>query len=291
MDFKAYLAERSALVNNFLKKRIGVGSISQVDEAMAYSALAGGKRLRPILLMAAADAVGGQGTDFLCFASALEMIHTYSLIHDDLPEMDNDDYRRGRLTNHKVFGQAMAVLAGDGLLTQAFEVMTEQKGVSPQTMMELIHLVARCAGPEGMVGGQALDILAENKHLSAAEMKQLHEAKTGALFIAAIRSGAILGGGSKEEVNALTKFAALFGLAFQITDDILDVEGDASIMGKSAGMDAKMNKSTYVSLYSLDKAKEMALDTLHKAEVVLEPFGDKAEPLMEVAKHLYNRKK
>lgn len=166
-----------------------MGAISRVDEAMAYSALAGGKRLRPILLMAAADAVGGKGTDFLPLASALEMIHTYSLIHDDLPEMDNDDYRRGRLTNHKVFGQAMAVLAGDGLLTQAFEVMTEQKGVDPALMVEIIHLIARCAGPEGMVGGQALDINAEEKHLEPAEMKQLHEAKTGALFIAAIRSG------------------------------------------------------------------------------------------------------
>jgi geranylgeranyl diphosphate synthase type II len=291
MDLKAYLAERSSLVNDFLKKRIGVGAISPVDEAMAYSALAGGKRLRPILLMAAADAVGGKGTDFLCVASALEMIHTYSLIHDDLPEMDNDDYRRGRLTNHKVFGQAMAVLAGDGLLTQAFEVMTEQQGVAPDTMLEIIHLIARCAGPEGMVGGQALDIGAENKHLTPAEMKQLHEAKTGALFIASIRSGAILGGGSKEEINGLTKFAALFGLAFQITDDILDVEGDARIMGKNAGMDEKMNKSTYVSLYSLEKAKEMALDTLNEAEEVLRPFGEKAEPLLEIAKHLYNRKK
>ena len=169
MDLSTYLKERSELVDGFLKIRIGVGAISRVDEAMAYSALAGGKRLRPILLMAAADAVGGKGTDFLPLASALEMIHTYSLIHDDLPEMDNDDYRRGRLTNHKVFGQAMAVLAGDGLLTQAFEVMTEQKGVDPALMVEIIHLIARCAGPEGMVGGQALDINAEEKHLEPAE--------------------------------------------------------------------------------------------------------------------------
>ena len=189
--------------------------------------------------------------------SALEMIHTYSLIHDDLPEMDNDDYRRGRLTNHKVFGQAMAVLAGDGLLTQAFEVMTEQKGVDPALMVEIIHLIARCAGPEGMVGGQALDINAEEKHLEPAEMK----------------------------------FATFFGLAFQITDDILDVEGDSKIMGKMAGMDEKMHKSTYVSLFTLEGAKAMALDTLKKAELTLEPFGERAEPLLAIARHLYNRKK
>ena len=291
MDLSTYLKERSELVDGFLKIRIGVGAISRVDEAMAYSALAGGKRLRPILLMAAADAVGGKGTDFLPLASALEMIHTYSLIHDDLPEMDNDDCRRGRLTNHKVFGQAMAVLAGDGLLTQAFEVMTEQKGVDPALMVEIIHLIARCAGPEGMVGGQALDINAEEKHLEPAEMKQLHEAKTGALFIAAIRSGALLGGGSKDEVNALTKFATFFGLAFQITDDILDVEGDSKIMGKMAGMDEKMHKSTYVSLFTLEGAKAMALDTLKKAELTLEPFGERAEPLLAIARHLYNRNK
>lgn len=197
----------------------------------------------------------------------------------------------GRLTNHKVFGQAMAVLAGDGLLTQAFEVMTEQKGVDPALMVEIIHLIARCAGPEGMVGGQALDINAEEKHLEPAEMKQLHEAKTGALFIAAIRSGALLGGGSKDEVNALTKFATFFGLAFQITDDILDVEGDSKIMGKMAGMDEKMHKSTYVSLFTLEGAKAMALDTLKKAELTLEPFGERAEPLLAIARHLYNRKK
>jgi geranylgeranyl diphosphate synthase type II len=291
VDLKAYLKERGALVNQFLDETIGKGSISPVDEAMKYSVMAGGKRLRPILLMASADVVGADGTKFINVAAGLEMIHTYSLIHDDLPEMDNDDYRRGRLTNHKVFGHAMAVLAGDGLQSQAFEVMLEQKGVAPEKLVEVVHLVAHCAGPFGMDGGQALDITSEGKKLTLAQMKQLHEAKTGALFIASIRGGAILGGGTPEEIDTLTKFARLFGLAFQITDDILDVEGDEAVMGKKAGMDQLMNKSTYVTLFSLEKAKEMAKETLEEARKTLAPFGTRAEVLTAITEHLYNRKK
>ena len=291
MDLKAYLKERGALVNQFLDETIGKGSISPVDEAMKYNVMAGGKRLRPILLMASADVVGADGTKFINVAAGLEMIHTYSLIHDDLPEMDNDDYRRGRLTNHKVFGHAMAVLAGDGLQSQAFEVMLEQKGVAPEKLVEVVHLVAHCAGPFGMDGGQALDITSEGKKLTLAQMKQLHEAKTGALFIASIRGGAILGGGTPEEIDTLTKFARLFGLAFQITDDILDVEGDEAVMGKKAGMDQLMNKSTYVTLFSLEKAKEMAKETLEEARKTLAPFGTRAEVLTAITEHLYNRKK
>ena len=291
MNLKEYLKERGALVNDFLTKRLGVDTISPVDKAMEYSVTAGGKRLRPILLMGSADALGCDGTKFLPVAAGLEMIHTYSLIHDDLPSMDNDDYRRGRLTNHKVFGDAMALLAGDGLLTQAFEVILEQKGVDPATLLEVVHLIAKCAGPAGMVGGQALDITSENKQLTYEEMKQLHEAKTGAMFIAAVRSGALLAGADEVSLAALTKFASLFGLAFQITDDIMDVVGDAAIMGKPVGSDAKLNKSTYVSLYGLDKARAMAADTLAKAETVLEPFGTKAEPLLEITRHMINRQK
>ena len=280
----------AAIRDYYQKKNLPVSS--DLITAILYSVDSGGKRIRPLIFLDLLEGFGLELTpSHFDVAASLEMIHTGSLIHDDLPAMDNDDYRRGRLTNHKVFGQAMAVLAGDGLLTQAFEVMTEQKGVDPALMVEIIHLIARCAGPEGMVGGQALDINAEEKHLEPAEMKQLHEAKTGALFIAAIRSGALLGGGSKDEVNALTKFATFFGLAFQITDDILDVEGDSKIIGKMAGMDEKMHKSTYVSLFTLEGAKAMALDTLKKAELTLEPFGERAEPLLAIARHLYNRKK
>ena len=291
MELKSYLAERGKLVGDYLHQRLGQGSISPVDEAMEYSVEAGGKRLRPIWMMAAADAAGADGTKFLPVASALEMIHTYSLIHDDLPSMDNDDYRRGRLTNHKVYGDAMALLAGDGLLTQAFEVMLEQPGVDPAVLLKVVRLVAHCAGPVGMVGGQALDITSEDKHLSAAEMKQLHEAKTGALFVAAVRGGALLAGADAKTLEDLTHFAKLFGLAFQITDDILDVVGDAAVMGKPKGSDEKLHKSTYVSLYSLEKAREMAAETLREAEAVLAPYGEKAEVLLEITRYLYNRKK
>lgn len=291
MDFAAYLEKRRKLINDFLEKRIAQKGISRVDEAMKYSLLAGGKRLRPLLLMAAADAVGGQGYNYLAVAGGLEMIHTYSLIHDDLPAMDNDDYRRGRLTNHKVYGEPLALLAGDGLLTLAFEVMLEQKNVEPAVLVETVKEIAMCAGKDGMVGGQTLDLAAEGKKISAKEMKTLHEAKTGALFLAAVRSGARLGGASSEQMLALTRFAELFGLAFQISDDILDVIGDAEEMGKATGSDSKLQKSTYVTLYGLEKAETMATETLQQAMACLNMFEEKAEPLREITKMMDKRKK
>ena len=205
--------------------------------------------------------------------------------------MDNDDYRRGRLTNHKVFGDAMALLAGDGLLTQAFEVMLEQRGVDSKVLLEVVRLVAKCAGPTGMVGGQALDITSEDQQLTLEQMKKLHEAKTGAMFVAAVRGGAMLGGADPETLRIMTHFANLFGLAFQITDDILDVEGDVKVMGKPAHSDEKLHKSTYVSLFGLEKAREMAAQTLKEAEETLAPLGEKAQPLVEITWYLYNRKK
>ena len=264
--------------------------ISNVDEAMKYSLLAGGKRLRPILLMAAAEAVGANGYDYLHAACGLEMIHTYSLIHDDLPCMDNDDYRRGRLTNHKVFGEAMALLAGDGLLTLAFEVMLEQRNVKPSVLVEVVHETAMCAGNFGMVGGQALDLDAENRQISAKELKTLHEGKTGAMFIAAVRGGAHLAGATDEQLLALTHFAELVGLAFQIQDDILDVTSTEEELGKPIGSDEKNHKSTYVSLYGLETAKKMAEETTQEALGCLDMFGEKAEPLREIAKMMCNRK-
>ncbi len=290
MDFAEYMEERKQLVNTYLKKKMAGESISKVDEAMSYSLLAGGKRLRPLLLMAAADAVGAEGTKLLPVACGLEMIHTYSLIHDDLPVMDNDDYRRGRLTNHKVYGDALALLAGDGLLTKAFQVMLEQKDVAPETIVRVVGLIAACAGPCGMVGGQVLDLAAEGRKISQEEMKAIHEAKTGALFKAALCGGGLLGGARPEEQAALERFAELFGLAFQITDDILDVTGNAKEMGKATGSDSKLEKATYVSLYSLDKAQEIAAATLQEAMDVLSIFGDKAEPLRVMTQLLYNRK-
>ena len=219
MDFQQYYDTRKKLVNNFLEKRMEKRGISNVDDAMKYSLLAGGKRLRPILLMATAEAVGANGYDFLPAACGLEMIHTYSLIHDDLPCMDNDDYRRGRLTNHKVLGRQWR-LAGDGLLTLAFEVMLEQRNVKPSTLVEVVHETAMCAGNFGMVGGQALDLDAENRQITAKELKTLHEGKTTPC--SSQPCGAPFGGSYGRTALALTRFAELIGLAFQIEDDILD---------------------------------------------------------------------
>ena len=291
MDFKAYYENQQKLVENFLKNRIAKKGISRVDEAMEYSLMAGGKRIRPILLMAAAEAVGKKGYNFLPVACGLEMIHTYSLIHDDLPCMDNDDYRRGRLTNHKVYGEAMAVLAGDGLLTLAFEVMLEQRNVDPKVLIETVREMAMCAGNFGMVGGQGLDMEYEGKEISAEELRKLHAGKTGALFIAAIRGGAHLSGADENQLLALTKFADLLGLAFQITDDILDVEGTAEELGKPVGSHAKNSKSTYVSLYGLEAAHELAEKTVAEALQCLDIFGDNAEPLREITKMMCTRKK
>ena len=290
MDFAAYYDGHKKLVENFLEARMAKKGISKIDDAMAYSLLAGGKRIRPILLMATAEALGVKGYNFLAVACGLEMIHTYSLIHDDLPCMDNDDYRRGRLTNHKVYGEAAAVLAGDGLLTLAFEVMLEQKNVDAAALIETVREMAMCAGSFGMVGGQGLDLENEGRQISAEELRKMHEGKTGALFIAAIRGGAHLAGAGEKELLALTRFADLLGLAFQITDDILDVEGDAETMGKSTGSDEKNHKSTYVSLYTLEGAKKLAEKTVAEALECLEMFGDNAEPLRQITKMMCDRK-
>ncbi len=290
MDFKTYYSNQQKLVEDFLKKRISKKGISKVDDAMEYSLMAGGKRIRPILLMAAAEACGKKGYNFLPVACGLEMIHTYSLIHDDLPCMDDDDYRRGRLTNHKVFGEAMAVLAGDGLLTLAFEVMLEQKNVPAEILVDVVREMAMCAGNFGMVGGQGLDLEAEGKKISAEELRKLHAGKTGALFIGAIRGGARLAGATDAELLALTKFADLLGLAFQITDDILDVTSTQEELGKPIGSDEKNDKSTYVTLYGLEVAQGLAAKTIDEALSCLEGFGENAEPLREIAKMMRKRR-
>lgn len=265
--------------------------VPRLAESMEYSLMAGGKRLRPILVMAAADAVGARGTDFVQAACGIEMIHTYSLIHDDLPAMDNDDYRRGKLTNHKVFGEALAILAGDALLTQAFEVILRQQGVPAQVLLEVLREMSIAAGPNGMVGGQVIDMLSEGKRISMEELRKMHMGKTGALFRAAIRSGAILGGASEAQLAALTTYADCFGLAFQITDDILDVVGDEAVIGKPVGSDERNEKSTYVTLTSLDEAKKLAADTVQQALEALEIFGDEAKFLRDLVKMLLERNK
>ena len=258
--------------------------------SMEYSLMAGGKRLRPILLMAAADAVGADGTRFLPVACALEMIHTYSLIHDDLPAMDDDALRRGKATNHVVYGDGIAILAGDALLTLAFTVILRQKDVPAETLLRVVDEISRAAGAEGMVGGQVLDLEAENRQITMEELRSVHRGKTGALFCAALRSGAILAGATEKQLAALTSYADHFGLAFQITDDILDVIGSAEEIGKPVGSDEKNNKSTYVSLTSLPEAQALARCTAEAAEEALSIFGAEADFLRGLVSYLVNRK-
>lgn len=284
-------AEKRRLVEAALQKELQKNPAvnETLAASMQYSLMAGGKRLRPVLLMAAAETVGGHGEDYLPMACAIEMIHTYSLIHDDLPAMDNDDYRRGKLTNHKVYGAGMATLAGDALLTMAFEVMLRQTGAPAATVLAVVKEMSVAAGPYGMVGGQAIDLESENQQIDMKRLRQMHMGKTGALFRAAIRSGALLAGASGEALTALTCYAEQFGLAFQITDDILDVTGDEATIGKPVGSDVRNHKSTYVTLTSLPEARRLAQEAVDEASAALAPFGGKAEFLRELVQYLVSR--
>ena len=291
--FKDLWRQRVRLVEADLLKELHATKAldEKLAQAIEYSLMADGKRLRPILLMAAADAAGSRGEKFITVADALEMIHTYSLIHDDLPAMDDDDYRRGKLTNHKVFGEAMAILAGDALLTLAFEVVLRQRDVPPEILTAVLREISIAAGSAGMVGGQAIDLRSEGVTIDFATLKLMHSGKTGALFKAAIRSGAILAQSDEKILSDLTRYAEAFGLAFQITDDILDVTGDAAVLGKATGSDAKHFKATYVSLTSLDAAKNFAQSAVDDALDALKNFGSEADFLRELVTYLISRKK
>jgi geranylgeranyl diphosphate synthase type II len=295
LDLKAYLADRRGLINRALEGYLpqSRGPAFRVVEAMRYSLFAGGKRLRPILCLAGAEAVGSDPSEALPVACALEMIHTYSLIHDDLPAMDDDDLRRGHPTCHKQFDEATAILAGDGLLTEAFRIMAEAapKFAGREAMLlEVIQLVGQAAGYPGMVGGQMLDLEAEGKQVTLKELETIHRLKTGALLTASVRAGALIGGGSRAEVTALTAFGEKFGLVFQITDDLLDVEGEAAEMGKSPGMDAKKGKATYPALLGVAKARDWAKALMEEAINGLAPLGERAEPLREIGRYLLVRR-
>ncbi len=288
---KEYLKSRAVLVEEMMNKLVPEKGIQPpvIFEAMRYSLFAGGKRLRPILLMASAEAVGADGKQFLHVASGLEMIHTYSLIHDDLPAMDDDDYRRGKLTNHKVYGEGMAVLAGDALLTEAFQSILEQPGVEAGTLLAVAQEITSAIGAYGMVGGQALDLISEGRMIEPDTLRFMHQAKTGALFRSAVRSGAILAGANPSQLAALTRYSEQFGLAFQITDDILDVTGTQEAIGKPVGSDEKNQKATYVSLYSLEQARDMAREAIEAALSALIIFGPEADVLRGLVKQLIVR--
>ncbi len=290
-EMKAQWNARRELVEAELPKQLrqtGKPLDATLTESMEYSLMAGGKRLRPILLMAAADAAGANGEDFIASACAIEMIHTYSLIHDDLPAMDNDDYRRGKLTNHKIYGAGIATLAGDALLTLAFEVMTRED-VTAEMKLAVIREISAAAGPQGMVGGQAIDMESEGKRIPLEQLREMHLGKTGALFKAAIRSGAILAKADDNTLEALTKYSLAFGLAFQITDDILDVVGDEAAIGKPVGSDERNNKSTYVTLTSLEEARRLAREAVDDGLRAIAPLGDKAKFLGALLEYLISR--
>ena len=290
--WRNYLKQRQGQVEAAMEKLVPACAgepLAEMMKSMRYSLFAGGKRLRPVLLMAAVDAVGKDGCLFLHAACALEMIHTYSLIHDDLPAMDDDDYRRGLLTNHKVFGEGMAILAGDGLLTLAFETLLSQPDAPPATLNRVAREVAVAAGPSGMVGGQAIDLLSAGKFPTPDTMALMHRLKTGALFRASIRAGALLAEANEAELDSLTRFAENFGLAFQITDDILDVTGTTAVLGKPVGSDERNQKATYVTVYSLPEAQKMAQQAVAEAVAALERFGDRAGVLRSLSEYLLTR--
>lgn len=261
----------------------------KLKEAMIYSVEVGGKRLRPILLFAVLEALGGDVKRGYRTAAALEMIHTYSLIHDDLPAMDDDDVRRGKPTNHKVFGEATAILAGDALLTDAFSVLSQDETLDVNTRLRLISELAQAAGGVGMVAGQALDMEAENKQISLADLKHIHAHKTGCLIKFAIVAGAIIGNANEETLQSLRQFADHLGLAFQIKDDILDVEGDSELMGKAVGSDLLNEKCTYVSLTSLEAAKLMLDEEIRSALNILEQLPLKKEILEAIIIYIKER--
>jgi len=262
-------------------------SVSQQKllEAMRYSLLAGGKRIRPVLVLEFCRVCGGDWQKALPFAAALEMIHTYSLIHDDLPCMDNDDYRRGRLTNHKVYGEANAVLAGDALLTAAFR-FAATANAAPQQVVRAVETLSLCAGEFGMVGGQVLDLEGEHKTCTADEIMEIHRLKTGALISAGCQLGVLAAGGTEEQLQAAKTYAEGIGLAFQLRDDILDVTGDSKKLGKQTGMD--VNKNTFVKLYGLKRCEEMIQEETERAIHALQIFADR-DFLTKLAKFLAQR--
>ncbi len=296
MDLKNYLKERCAVVDEALERYLpGEGDLPvSVHRAMRYSIFAGGKRIRPVLMLAACEAVGGTPDLALPAASAMEMIHTYSLIHDDLPAMDDDDFRRGRPTNHKVFGEAIAILAGDALLTEAFILMSSPEyaaKVGPARLLPVIHEIGICAGSRGMVGGQVVDMESEGKKdIDLATVQYIHTHKTGALMKASVKAGAILGGAEGDALAAMTRYGEAIGLAFQIADDILDIEGTTEQIGKDAGSDQARGKATYPAVMGLADSKRRAQELVDMALEALSPFGEKAEPLREIARYIVSRK-
>jgi len=315
-DIKSYMKEKRELIDSYLESYFSIPSEPFVlHEAMRYSLFAGGKRIRPILALASYEACGENPKDILPYATSLELIHTYSLIHDDLPSMDNDDLRRGKPTNHKVFGEAMAILAGDALLTEAFLMLSNslpnkaspppspppsrarvrvgvfsRKEIKPSDLIKIIREVSLASGVHGMVGGQALDIFSESIEPDKDTLNFIHLHKTAALITASVRMGAILANIKEKKLKALTEYGTGIGLAFQIIDDILDIEGNAEELGKTAGSDIKMKKMTYPALCGTEKSRQKAKDLISDAIDSLKIFSSEADQLRKIARYLLKRR-
>lgn len=306
MDIEIYLKEKRDMIDSFLRYYFSFRTEPYIlHEAVKYSLFAGGKRIRPILALASYESCGGEPENILPYASALELIHTYSLIHDDLPSMDNDDLRRGKPTSHKIFGEAIAILAGDALLTEAFLLLStynspysltpklklnKQISVKPSSLIRIINEVAFASGLHGMVAGQVMDISSDSSKPDKDTLDSIHLNKTAALIIASVRLGGILSNVKEKKLKALTEYGKKIGLAFQIIDDILDIEGIDEILGKRSGSDLKMNKMTYPALYGIENSRQIAEDLISDAIDSLRIFSSEADNLREIACYLLKRR-
>jgi geranylgeranyl diphosphate synthase, type II len=292
-DLNAYIINKNKQINVALEKIFHGSQPSEpIIEAMKYSLMAGGKRIRPVLCLASAEAVGGNPQAVLPVACALEMVHTYSLIHDDLPAMDNDDLRRGKPTCHVAFDEATAILAGDALLTLAFQVLSSVRVTGENQAsgwLKIIQMISTAAGYQGMIRGQMLDMAAEGQHLTVDELKSMHALKTGALIEASLLCGALLSDARKQQMDILKAYARNIGLAFQVTDDILNVEGNPEEMGKAVGTDQLRGKNTYPAILGIDSSRRFAEKLVAKALAALEVFDIRAEPLRALATYIIER--
>jgi geranylgeranyl diphosphate synthase, type II len=292
MDLERYLAELKCAVDEYLDRLLPAENEEPptMHRAMRYSVFAGGKRVRPILIVAAGETLGGARDTLLHVGAAVEMMHTYSLIHDDLPALDNDDLRRGRPTCHKVFGDAIAILAGDALMTRSYQVLAELPNISDATRLAILREVAYATGTvEGMIGGQVVDLESEGKPISAPVLEYIHRSKTGALLTACTRCGALAAGADSAQLRALTEFGRKIGLAFQVIDDILDLTTSSDMLGKTAGKDQKVKKATYPALYGIEASRCKALELVGEAVQAIRDMGIRAEPLRELAQFVCSR--
>lgn len=292
-ELETYLKQRAALVERALADSVPAsnGPAARLSEAMRYSLLDGGKRLRPILALASSEAVGGTIEDAIAFACAVEMIHTYSMVHDDLPCMDNDDLRHGKPTNHKVYGDALATLVGDALLTDAFGVLARALAArSPAMAAATIAELSEAAGSAGMVAGQVIDLLGEGRTMNLEQLEYLHSKKTGALFLVSMRGGARLGGATPAQLESLTTYGRALGLCFQVVDDLLDVEASTEQMGKRTQKDHAAGKNTYPGIIGIEESRKLARDLERRAIGAIASLSDRAEPLRAIASFVVERR-